>query len=281
MRHPHLAFNSPKISLTVDKLGAPPKNHPIKPATKPAAPAITTRIKCHLVPPFREILAILMDVQEYRSPTEAFESFLGHWAQAPQKHALTRKHALAKGFAREAHGRRLLSLLRSGRSADGHWLILKIHDAIRRLAPAATAQPPPAVPEPQPVEKNFGTLNPAVTANMTGAYAEILRLMRIREGYRSPAEALESFLAHWALAAHRHKLTGQWAAARGMDRENRGQEMLAQYLSGKPIKGSWLKARIYAAIKADLGQDAKSPTINDVLAILPDVVDEALEKEFP
>ena len=46
------------------------------------------------------------------------------------------------------------------------------------------------------------------------------------------------------------------------------------------MKGSWLNARIYDSIKAALGAEAKSPTIKEVAAILPDVVDSTLAKEF-
>ena len=241
------------------------------------AQPILQRMTCDLTAPHREILAILMRIQGYRSPTEALESFLGHWAMAPHKHQLTGRHAAHKGYSREERGRQLLALLRSGRSMGGRWLLRRVYDTLSLLASM-----PPQEPEPVavPVTFIFPPLKPRVSVNLTGAYAAILAEMCLREGYRSPAEAFESFLGHWALAAHQHKHTGHWAAARGLLRERRGRELLAILRSGQPLKGSWIRNRVHHIIEDVLGANSKSPTVDEVLAILPDVVDSTLEKEF-
>lgn len=46
--------------------------------------------------------------------------------------------------------------------------------------------------------------------------------------------------------------------------------------SGKGQKGSWLKARIYECIKELNGSDAKSPTVDQVLAKLPEAARKSL-----
>lgn len=245
----------------------------------PPPPAAVERFNCRLTLPHRDILAILLEVEQYRSPTEAMESFLAHWAVAPQRHRLTAQYAPDKGFTREERGRQLLALLRSGRSAGGAWIIARIYDAIALLVPAgiAPAAPPPAD---HPFAVELPPLNPRVTLNLTAAYARILDTMCRRERYRSATEAMESFLGHWALCPLPHRLTGPLASMRGNERERYGQEVLALLESGRSIRGSWLKARTYEAIKALLGREAQDPRVDEVLAILPDVVDVMLQKEF-
>lgn len=245
----------------------------------PPPPAAVERFNCRLTLPHRDILAILLEVEHYRSPSEAMESFLAHWAVAPQRHRLTAQYAPDKGFDREERGRQLLALLSSGRSAGGVWIMERLQDAIALLVPVRGT-----LPVAEPGENVFALslppLNPRVTLNLTSAYARILDTMCRRERYRSATEALESFLAHWALCPLPHRLTGPLASVRGNGRERYGQEVLALLESGKSIRGSWLKARTYEAIKALCGPDAKDPRIEEVLAILPDVVDAMLEKEF-
>lgn len=119
-----------------------------------------------------------------------------------------------------------------------------------------------------------------VTANLGEDMAELLSILCEREGYRSPTEAFESFLAHWALSQQPHLLTGKWAAFRGFQRDKLGRELLALVKSNKNKKGSWLKARIYDAIKELNGPEAQTPTVNEVVGALPEVTLKKLEKEF-
>jgi hypothetical protein len=234
--------------------------------------------KCHLTPEYREILAILTAAQRYRSATEAFEASLAHWTQAPAKHWLTSEHAPEKGFLRETRGRQLLALLRSGRSAEGHWLLLRVHEAIRQLAPEAKDVPPPDLPGGPPITKELGDLHPSVNLNLAEPYARILEHMSAREGYRSATEALESYLGMWATMPLKHQPSAEWAAARGTLRFRRGLEFLRKFESGERTKGSWLKFKTFEAIETTLGRNALP--VKDVLAILPETVDRALEREF-
>ena len=56
--------------------------------------------------------------------------------------------------------------------------------------------------------------------------------------------------------------------AAGRTNEQIGAELVE---SGNDKKGSWLRARIYEAIKELNGADAKSPTVDQVLTRLPEV----------
>jgi hypothetical protein len=97
-----------------------------------------------------------------------------------------------------------------------------------------------------------------------------------RERYRSHTECYESFLRHWALSQQDHTITGRWSgmAPEDLDKLDAGLRSLVESGSGK--KGSWLKARIYDAIKELNGAEAKSPTVDQVLVRLPEVLRKAL-----
>ena len=100
-----------------------------------------------------------------------------------------------------------------------------------------------------------------------------------RERYRSHSEAYASFLRHWALSQQDHAITGGWASLTPEERDKLDAGLLALVQSGKGKKGSWLKARIYEAIKEAHGADATSPTVAQVLSILPEVSRRNLTKE--
>lgn len=91
-----------------------------------------------------------------------------------------------------------------------------------------------------------------------------------RERYRSLSELFASFLRHWALTQQPHALTGEWAALDADERDAIDQRLRQLVESNTAEKGSWLNARIYDLIKEIHGPEAKSPTIKQVVAKLPE-----------
>lgn len=116
------------------------------------------------------------------------------------------------------------------------------------------------------------------TINLSDDLLAIERELCRRERYRSHTEAYESFLRHWALSQQDHALTGGWASLSPEDRTALDADLRQLVENGKGKKGSWLKARIYEAIKELLGAEAKSPTVEQVLVKLPETVRRALKK---
>jgi hypothetical protein len=114
------------------------------------------------------------------------------------------------------------------------------------------------------------------TINLNDDLLAIEQEIMRRERYRSHTECYESFLRHWALSQQDHAITGGWSgmAPEDLDKLDAGLRSLVESGSGK--KGSWLKARIYDAIKELNGAEAKSPTVDQVLVRLPEVVRKAL-----
>jgi len=110
-----------------------------------------------------------------------------------------------------------------------------------------------------------------LTLNIPADLHAILLEVQRRERYRSPSEVVHSFLRHWALSQQEHAMTGPWAALPGPERDKLDAGLRALVESGKGKKGSWLKAQIYAAIKDAHGADAKSPTVEQVMRLLPEV----------
>ena len=97
-------------------------------------------------------------------------------------------------------------------------------------------------------------------------------------GYRSQSELYASFLRHWALVQQPHTLTAEWAALTPEERDTIDAGLRELVEKGESVKGSWLNARIYDAIKELNGRDAKSPTILQTVKRLPEVIRKALEK---
>jgi hypothetical protein len=114
------------------------------------------------------------------------------------------------------------------------------------------------------------------TINLNDDLLAIEQEIMRRERYRSHTECYESFLRHWALSQQDHAITGGWSgmAPEDLDKLDAGLRSLVESGSGR--KGSWLKARIYDAIKELNGAEAKSPTVDQVLVRLPEVVRKAL-----
>jgi hypothetical protein len=114
------------------------------------------------------------------------------------------------------------------------------------------------------------------TINLNDDLLAIEQEIMRRERYRSHTECYESFLRHWALSQQDHAITGGWSgmAPEDLDKLDAGLRSLVESGSGK--KGSWLKARIYDAIKELNGAEAKLPTVDQVLVRLPEVVRKAL-----
>ena len=106
----------------------------------------------------------------------------------------------------------------------------------------------------------------------------VLDEIQRRERYRSPSEVVQSFLRHWAISQQQHAVTGEWAALTPPQRDELDAGCRKLVESGNGQKGSWLKARIYEAIKELLGAEAKSPTVDQVLVKLPETVRRALQK---
>lgn len=111
-----------------------------------------------------------------------------------------------------------------------------------------------------------------LTINLSPDQEKILGELMRRERYRSPSEVFQSFLRHWAISQQEHALTGPWASLPGIERDKLDEGLRALVESGKGKKGSWLKACIYDGIKEAFGADAKSPTVEQVMRILPEVI---------
>lgn len=111
-----------------------------------------------------------------------------------------------------------------------------------------------------------------LTLNISDDLLEILEVIKRRERYISVSEVVHSFLRHWAVSQQDHALTGGWARLAGPERDALDAGLLKLVKAGKGKKGSWLKARIYDAIKEAHGADAKSPTVDQVLSVMPDVL---------
>lgn len=94
----------------------------------------------------------------------------------------------------------------------------------------------------------------------------------LKERYRSHSECYASFLRHWALSQQDHALTGQWSALSIGERTALDADLRRLVESGKGRKGSFLKKIIYDCIKELNGLEAKSPTIEQVLAKLPEAI---------
>ena len=88
--------------------------------------------------------------------------------------------------------------------------------------------------------------------------------------------ARHPFLRHRTRSQQGHAIAGGWPgmAPGDLDKLDPGLRSLVESGSGK--KGSWRKARIYDAIKELIGAEAKSPTVDQVLVRLPEVVRKAL-----
>ena len=95
----------------------------------------------------------------------------------------------------------------------------------------------------------------------------------------APTPSYESFLRHWAISQQEHALTGGWASLPPDGRDVIDSDLRRLVESGTGKKGSWLKARIYEAIKELNGAEAKSPTVDQVLQRLPEVTRKALREK--
>lgn len=77
-----------------------------------------------------------------------------------------------------------------------------------------------------------------LTINLSDDLHAILTEVSKREGYRSPSEAFQSFLRHWALSQQPHQLTGSWANLPGIERDRLDEGLRQLVESGKGKKGS-------------------------------------------
>lgn len=125
-----------------------------------------------------------------------------------------------------------------------------------------------------PAKKKDNRLSICLSDDLLAIEAVVMR----RERYRSHSECYESFLRHWALSQQDHALTGGWASLSPEERTALDADLRKLVETGKGKKGSWLKAVIYDAIKELNGADAKSPTVDQVLQRLPEIVRRALKK---
>jgi len=116
-----------------------------------------------------------------------------------------------------------------------------------------------------------------LTIQLSADLRTVLEHIQRRERYRSPSEVVQSFLRHWAISQQQHAVTGEWAALTPPQRDELDAGCRQLVESGKGQKGSWLKARIYECIKELNGQDAKSPTVDQVLAKLPEAARRAMK----
>lgn len=114
------------------------------------------------------------------------------------------------------------------------------------------------------------------TINLSDDLLAIEREVIRRERYRSHTECYESFLRHWAISQQEHALTGGWASLSTDERSSIDTDLRKLVETGKGKKGSWLKARIYEAIKELNGADAKTPTVDEVLQRLPETTRKAM-----
>lgn len=127
----------------------------------------------------------------------------------------------------------------------------------------------------KPAAKKDNRFTVCLSDDLLAIEREVIR----RERYRSHTEAYESFLRHWALSQQEHALTGGWSSLSPEDRTAIDSDLRQLVESGKGKKGSWLKAVIYDAIKELNGEDANSPTVEQVLRRLPETVQKELRKK--
>ncbi len=220
-----------------------------------------------------DLLAIekaVRDRERYRSHSECYTSFLRHWAVSQQEHALTGGIAGLSPKEREAVDKGLRRLLENREGEDGKWLLGRVAEVIAELTAPTPHQPTMAPTIPGGSKSNPGTHR--FTICLSDNLAAIQREIIHRERYRSHSECYASFLRHWALVQQRHVTTGNMASLPATERDALDAELREQVETGRGKKGSWLKARIYEAIKAKLGPDAKSPTIEQVMIRLPQVI---------
>jgi len=114
------------------------------------------------------------------------------------------------------------------------------------------------------------------TINLSDDLLAIEKEIMRRERYRSHTECYESFLRHWALSQQEHAITGGWSGLEPEELDTLDAGLRSLVESGTGKKGSWLKARIYDAIKELNGEQAKTPTVDQVLVRLPEAVRKAL-----
>jgi hypothetical protein len=110
------------------------------------------------------------------------------------------------------------------------------------------------------------------TINLSDDLLAIEKEIMRRERYRSHTECYESFLRHWALSQQEHAITGGWSGLEPEELDTLDAGLRSLVESGTGKKGSWLKARIYDAIKELNGEQAKTPTVDQVLVRLPEAV---------
>lgn len=128
---------------------------------------------------------------------------------------------------------------------------------------------------PSPAKKKDNRLSICLSDDLLAIEKELMR----RERFRSHSECYESFLRHWGLSQQDHAITGGWASLSAEERTTLDSDLRKLVESGNGKKGSWLKARIYEAIKELNGADAKSPTVDQVLTRLPEVTRKALREK--
>jgi hypothetical protein len=114
------------------------------------------------------------------------------------------------------------------------------------------------------------------TINLSDDLLAIEKEIMRRERYRSHTECYESFLRHWALSQQEHAITGGWSGLEPEELDTLDAGLRSLVESGPGKKGSWLKARIYDAIKELNGEQAKTPTVDQVLVRLPETVRKTL-----
>ena len=114
------------------------------------------------------------------------------------------------------------------------------------------------------------------TINLSDDLLAIEKEIMRRERYRSHTECYESFLRHWALSQQEHAITGGWSGLEPEELDTLDAGLRSLVESGTGKKGSWLKARIYDAIKELNGEQAKTPTVDQVLVRLPEAVRKTL-----
>jgi len=115
-----------------------------------------------------------------------------------------------------------------------------------------------------------------LTINLNDDLLAIEKEIMRRERYRSHTECYESFLRHWALSQQEHAITGGWSGLEPEELDTLDAGLRSLVESGIGKKGSWLKARIYDVVKELNGEQAKTPTVDQVLVRLPETVRKAL-----
>lgn len=105
-------------------------------------------------------------------------------------------------------------------------------------------------------------------------------ILRERRHYRTWSEYVASFVRHDAtVQAPTHSLTEPIAAMRPELRDEMDAKLLDLVKSGKGERGSWLKKKIYDAIREVMADNGgKEPSIKDVEDRLPSVVVKSLQK---